>query len=153
MENSAGILDEDIVEVTSDPRDNLADRSKRFINMLLDTAGYYALIFITFFFLALIIGNDFFVSNVLLQYLISFGAYFFYFFVFESWLGKTPGKLITRTKVVDATGGKPTPGKIAGRSLSRLVPFDAFSFFADRPVGWHDQWSGTYVINDQPKGQ
>ena len=41
--------------------------------------------------------------------------------------------------------GRPTYGQILGRTFSRFVPFEAFSFLPS-PVGWHDRWSGTRVV-------
>lgn len=70
---------------------------------------------------------------------------FVYYFVFEATLKATPGKLITGTKVVNERGEEPTIGQIAGRTVLRFVPFEAFSFLGSRP-GWHDRWSNTRVI-------
>ncbi|HEY5240807.1 MAG TPA: RDD family protein [Polyangiaceae bacterium] len=68
-----------------------------------------------------------------------------YYVLFEATLGRTPGKFITRTRVVNRAGGKPTFGQIVGRSFARLVPFKAFSFLGSRG-GWHDRWSHTRVV-------
>ncbi|MEM6265057.1 MAG: RDD family protein, partial [Bacteroidota bacterium] len=67
---------------------------------------------------------------------------------FEAAFGKTPGKFVTKTQVVNKDGGKPTPGQLIGRTFARFIPFDAFSFLASNPVGWHDSLSKTRVVKD-----
>ena len=69
-----------------------------------------------------------------------------YYFVMEAVFSKTVGKLITGTKVVNETGGRPSIGQFLGRSFTRMVPFEAFSFLGDSCRGWHDRWPNTYVI-------
>ncbi|TWU59296.1 RDD family protein [Rubripirellula tenax] len=71
-----------------------------------------------------------------------------YFAGMELACGATIGKLITGTRVVNATGGKAGIGQILGRSLARLIPFEPFSFlFGDKTTGWHDSLSGTRVVD------
>ena len=74
---------------------------------------------------------------------------FTYYMLFEIFWQKTPGKWITRTKVVMADGSKPDFLHILGRTFSRFIPFEPFSFLGKNPVGWHDQLSKTRVINDK----
>ena len=66
----------------------------------------------------------------------------------EAFSGRTLGKLITRTKAVNEDGTKLTFGKALGRTLCRVIPFDAFSFLGGqgRPKGWHDRIPKTKVI-------
>lgn len=73
-----------------------------------------------------------------------FALYFAYSFLFEFFLGKTPGKLLTKTKVVNRTGHKPTLRILIFRNLLRLIPMDNFSFLFG--AGMHDSISGTLVI-------
>jgi uncharacterized RDD family membrane protein YckC len=68
-----------------------------------------------------------------------------YFFFMELLTGRTIGKLITQTVVVDARGEKPGPGTLFIRCLCRFIPFEPFSFLGDKR-GWHDTISNTYVI-------
>lgn len=63
----------------------------------------------------------------------------------EALLGRTIGKLITRTKVVSLDGTRPGLLQLIGRNLARLVPFEPVSFL--KSTGWHDRWSGTLVID------
>lgn len=72
-------------------------------------------------------------------------ASFAYFFIFEAMYASTPGKMMLGRIVIDEYALKPEPGRIAIRSISRMVPFEAFSCLA--PRGWHDQWSKTFVVD------
>ena len=70
-----------------------------------------------------------------------------YYFITEAVLQRSIAKFVTGTMVVNSTGGSPTIGQILGRTFSRLIPFEAFSFLGGKqPVGWHDNLSGTRVI-------
>lgn len=131
---------------------DIASSNRRFINLILDTI--FASIFIYFF--AYIIGyilgflgiitastNIDSVENILSSLLLCL-----YYIVFESIFGKSISKFITGTKVVTEQGEQPSLSQILKRSLSRLVPFDAFSFYGKYPVGWHDRWSKTRVVRN-----
>lgn len=70
-----------------------------------------------------------------------------YYLLFEAATSRTVGKMVTGTKVVNADGGKPTFGQIAGRSVARLIPFEPFSvLLTGSRCGWHDSLPGTYVV-------
>ena len=66
--------------------------------------------------------------------------------IVEGATGRTLGKLVTGTRVVNAAGGTPSFKQILGRSLARFIPFEAFSFLGDDGRGWHDSIPDTYVI-------
>lgn len=67
-----------------------------------------------------------------------------YYTVSEAALGRTLGKFATNSYVIDQYGNKPEFGTIFIRSLSRWIPFYAFSCLGER--GWHDKISKTYVV-------
>lgn len=69
-----------------------------------------------------------------------------YYIALEVALGRTLGKLITGTKVVNAEGGNATLGQVVGRSFARFIPFEVFSFLGETGRGWHDSLSKTYVV-------
>jgi len=69
-----------------------------------------------------------------------------YYLVFEGLTGRTLGKFITGTRVVNEQGLEPTFGQILGRTFSRIIPFEAFSFLGPQGRGWHDSLPGTYVV-------
>jgi uncharacterized RDD family membrane protein YckC len=72
-----------------------------------------------------------------------------YYTILEASSGRTIGKLITGTRVVDKHGKTPGINAIFLRSLSRMVPFEAFSFLGTVPRGWHDTWTDTWVIDSK----
>ncbi len=70
-----------------------------------------------------------------------------YYAAFEYLFGQSPGKLLTRTKVLTKEGAPPTLGKIIIRSLCRSIPFNFVSVLTNQnAVGWHDMISGTRVV-------
>lgn len=73
-----------------------------------------------------------------------------YFTLFEGLTGRTPGKLLTGTKLMSsADHSKPAFISAVYRSLTRLIPFEFLSFLAARPTGWHDRFSSTMVTSSK----
>ncbi len=64
----------------------------------------------------------------------------------EMLFGRTLGKLLTGTRVVNLQGECPTAGQVCVRTVVRWVPFDAWSFLWGDDVGWHDSWANTRVV-------
>ena len=62
--------------------------------------------------------------------------------------GKTVGKYITRTKVVNAKGELPSVISIFLRTILRLIPLDLMSYLFNS-VGWHDKFSSTYLVSNK----
>jgi len=71
------------------------------------------------------------------------------YIIFEAVTGKTLGKHITGTKVVNEYGDRPSFGQVLGRSFARLIPLEALSFFGTPTRGWHDSLTGTYVVKEK----
>jgi uncharacterized RDD family membrane protein YckC len=113
-----------------------ATRGTRFANLFIDQLFMMIGMFVV---LVLLGPKD---AGGLITYPMMIGYYLF----FEGIFGATPGKLITKTRVVRIDGGKPRFGQIVGRTLSRFVPFEPFSFLSNNSLGWHDRWSGTRVV-------
>jgi uncharacterized RDD family membrane protein YckC len=67
-----------------------------------------------------------------------------YYIFFEGIWGRTPGKFVFGTVVVNEQGGRPSIGQVIGRTFSRFIPFEAFSCLGER--GWHDSIPKTYVV-------
>jgi uncharacterized RDD family membrane protein YckC len=93
-------------------------------------------------------------SNIGLVYIGMFNLSIFfmlmfpiYYFLFEYFLQKTPGKYLTKTSVINEYGNKLELNEAILRSIIRMVPFEAFSCLSDR--GWHDEWSNTYLVSDE----
>ena len=130
----------------------------RLLEWVIDIAVFYALTFVgsIIYYMAfpsqLAVDED--VSSGIAT-LIGMAIWLIYYFVCEAFCnGRTLGKLITGLKVVDIDGNKPKVGKIAIRTLCRLIPFDYLSFFGTDKWSseenldgfWHDSISKTYVV-------
>jgi uncharacterized RDD family membrane protein YckC len=143
MSNSIYILDEKL----------LASGGTRFLNYILDVVFILILIFASAFVLAILsnllgwTGLLMWMSSMsdLDGQLLFFGFFIFYYVFFEGLFGRSIGKFITGTIVVDENGEKPGFATILGRTLCRIIPFDALSFLGSR--GWHDSLSNTYVAH------
>ena len=85
---------------------------------------------------------------LLISYIIVIFNYIIYYTICEkAFKGYTLGKLITGTRAIQEDGGELSFRNAILRSLSRLVPFEAFSGFAPRP--WHDTWTKTMVVKSR----
>ena len=124
-----------------------AAKNIRFANYIIDVIAYYIFSYIVGMLIALV-GLTYLLVDKLSLYAISFVVYFIYYFLFELTTGRTLGKLITGTHVVSITGDNPTKKQVLLRNLSRLVPFEPFSFLGDG-TGWHDTWSDTMVVKNK----
>ncbi|MBK6979667.1 MAG: RDD family protein [Cytophagaceae bacterium] len=138
----------------SQPRLVLASKEKRLINFLVD---YLVSIFLAGL-LSLILNLILDFSGIFMEYsflendaiFVLFFYFFwpFYYIVSESLFGKTIGKSITKTKVVDFNGEKPAFWRILIRSFSRFLPYEPLTFFSQKRFGWHDKVSRTKVVNE-----
>ncbi len=81
-----------------------------------------------------------------LLYIIEIPALIIYYLLLEGIFNTTAGKCATNTTIVNNSAEKPGFAKILGRTFCRLIPFDAFSFFAAGARGWHDSIPNTYVV-------
>lgn len=73
-----------------------------------------------------------------------------YYTLFEWLTGRTLGKLVMNTKVVvENKGTKPGFILCLIRSAARFIPFEFLSYFALRPVSWHDMLAGTTVVDNK----
>ncbi len=120
--------------------DDLMDASQgqRFANLLVDYLCYFVVCFV----LGGVLGV---VGKPELASFISWPVMIGYYVFFEGVFSATPGKMVTRTRVVGVDGGKASFGQVLGRTLLRFVPFEAFSFLGTGS-GWHDRWSKTRVV-------
>jgi uncharacterized RDD family membrane protein YckC len=123
-----------------------ASRTQRFLNLLIDLVGYFTLAIVVTVVLAIVYPPFVESSSVAGDYAFGFIVITSYYALSEALFGRTLGKLVTRTWVVNESGGKPTFAQILGRSAARSIPFEPFSFFGTEPTGWHDRLSGTRVV-------
>jgi uncharacterized RDD family membrane protein YckC len=88
-------------------------------------------------------------ENLALYLFLGFIFSFMYYFLFEYFLQKTPGKYITRTKVFMTDRSKPTSKLVALRTLCRYIPLEVLSFIGSRSretTWWHDRWFNIRVV-------
>jgi len=131
-----------------------ASQGKRFAGFIIDNVVMFGVGMVQGVVLVALLGVaqtpdqalTFQVINFACGYLVAF----LFYLLFEVLTARTPGKMLMGTRVVNESGGKPSFGQIAGRSLARFIPFEAFSFFwgcdVNFPTGWHDRLSGTRVV-------
>lgn len=131
-------LETEAHHTTSNESFTVASTGKRLINFILDR---FIFAFLLGFIIAL--GSDSDSSAVAIFSVILFTVGFHIFF--ESIWQRTPAKWLTRTKVVNQLGEKPTFLQIVGRNFARWIPFEQFSFLFS-PIGWHDSLSKTIVV-------
>ena len=119
----------------------------RLFNFLVDyvvvmVIGLMVGLYVSFFFG--LVGQQFLESNAgtVLGLLIYLG----YYLLCESLTGKTLGKLITGTKVVNVNGEEASYKQILGRSFARFIPFEFLTFLGEEGRGWHDSLPKTYVV-------
>jgi uncharacterized RDD family membrane protein YckC len=132
-----------------------ASGTKRFLNFIIDRIAGMAFAFLVFLFIGfleqagLISGFVDWTEKMsgLRDIILTTCLLLVYYVSMESICGRTIGKLVTGTKVIDLKGRHPDFLAIMGRTLSRIVPFEPFSFLGSNNRGWHDIWSGTRVID------
>lgn len=126
----------------------------RFFNCVID----FVFIFILIFVVSILIG----IIGIIFQWdvyriweetiidlggvVIYFSFAMLYYLIFEVFFGRTIGKFITGSIVVNENGLKPGFGIICLRTLYRLIPFDPLSFLTMSGRIWHDSLSKTYVV-------
>ena len=120
-----------------------AGRGRRFLNLIIDFIFLQAVDFVVFA-VATVLGAELGTGGPKV-YAIGFANALAYYCFFEGVFGRTPAKLITGTRVVHEDGHKLRFRQILGRTFARFLPFEPFSFFAEKQ-GWHDRLSGTRVI-------
>ncbi|RFM28685.1 RDD family protein [Deminuibacter soli] len=78
-------------------------------------------------------------------YYFFYAAWFVYYLILEGLFARTPGKLLSMSKVVNRQGKRPNFGQILLRSLLRLTLIDCFFIpFLDKTL--HDALSGTETV-------
>lgn len=134
--------------------DMLATQGERFFNYVVDFIFQYVLVIVltlVLCFLFYAIGKDSWVNRIAElskgeEFLVGLLITLIYYAGMESLSGRTIGKYITKTMVVNIDGEKVTSDIILRRTLCRLIPFEGFSFFGANARGWHDTISDTYVV-------
>lgn len=126
----------------------IVDVSKltRFFNFVVDYIAIMLFAIITVVIIGIIFGEQG------IKYLRSYPDFIFglliyliYYIVFEAITGRTLGKYVTGTQVVNELGEIASFKQILGRSICRLIPFEPLSFFGAMGRGWHDSIPDTSV--------
>ncbi|MGO4292007.1 RDD family protein [Chitinophaga sp. RAB17] len=130
-----------------------ASSGKRLGNYVIDLLSFYAVIFLFFFFLAMVSPDtsDAMLSsldNELLERVLALVFFGIYMGIVEAiFRGRTLGKLITGTRAVNMDGTAITPLKAFYRGIIRAVPFNPMSGLGTGTCNpWHDRWTDTCVI-------
>ncbi len=116
----------------------------RFGNLFVDIICLFACNFVV----GIIIGLSGFgrmLNEPLYVNLMSILILILYYTLSEGLTGRTVGKLVTGTKVLNEKDEPPSFLNILGRTICRLIPFEAFSFLGSG-YGWHDSISSTKVV-------
>jgi uncharacterized RDD family membrane protein YckC len=150
MSNSTYVLDDKL----------LASSGKRFLNYIIDLVSFVIILIgigIIIGILSALLGMNEIGAWVdglgdLGWNIIAVSVSIIYYTLMEGLFGRSIGKFITGTIVVDENGEKPGFGTIFKRSLCRFIPFDAFTFLGDSR-GWHDSISDTYVVDKKALGE
>ena len=119
----------------------------RLLNFFVDYIMQVILIMLVYF-LFLIIGGESAAKTIesIPQFFLGLISLLLYYIVMEASTGRTVGKMVTGTKVVDEEGRTPTFGQVIGRTFARMIPFEALTFLGSETRGWHDSMSNTYVV-------
>lgn len=133
----------------------LATRWQRFANYVIDSFVKY-IINLALSALAGYIYDEFYSANILMflanksnrwqNLLVTYVISVLYYFIFEAITHRTLGKYITGTIVITEDGSKLTVGNCLTRTLCRMIPLEAFSFFRESSRGWHDTITNTVVV-------
>ncbi len=138
------------LEVEPDsPIAHIATRWRRLANFVLDWLGYFLIALVITLVLYAVAPDV--IETAAYNILLSYPGYLIYYALFEGLTGRTPAKLITGTRVVDAYGDRPGFGKILLRSLARFIPFEPLTFLRAGQEGWHDTLTETHVVRTRPK--
>lgn len=123
----------------------LAGKGRRFLTFVIDYIGFYLLAILVGIALGLAGAADAVQAmNKAEEFLFGIVIITAYYLFFEGLWGRTPGKFVTGTRVTDLQGRPPAFGGVCKRTLARMVPFEAFTFFGT--TGFHDKASRTQVV-------
>ncbi len=123
-----------------------ASKELRLANHIVDLVVVNVLVFGVGLVSALLAGANEEAGSDLQVIVLSLAVPLIYYVIFEALWGRTIGKLLTGTRVVNEWGAPATLGQVVGRSFGRLIPFEAFSFLGKTGRGWHDSLSRTFVV-------
>ncbi|MGQ8335748.1 RDD family protein [Sunxiuqinia sp. A32] len=122
-----------------------ASRILRFLNFIIDLFIYTILVSFLLFSIQKFTG---YLITPTSKRFLSLVFYFLYYLVFELLIKTTPGKIITKTKIITDNEEIPSSKIIIDRSLLRLIPFEPISIlFNTKKLSWHDRFSKTRIVH------
>jgi uncharacterized RDD family membrane protein YckC len=127
---------------------NPATAGLRFANFIIDRIVGVLLMVVFGFFYGLVMGAEEGESNGVFV-VATVGANLLYYVVMEASCGRTVGKFVTGTRVVNERGEHPSWLQAIGRTLCRFIPFEPFSFLGSTARGWHDAIPRTWVVRSR----
>ena len=150
------LLDADIPGTSPFANAEEASKGLRFANYILDllaaiVLGVILFILLLFLFPEMTTFDGWLMSedNPFSDYLLNAILILIYYPLTEGLLkGKSLAKYVTKTRAVQQDGNYVTMKDVFLRTLTRLVPFEHFSFLGDKSRGWHDKWTDTKVIKE-----
>lgn len=127
----------------------IASKWRRFFTWVIDYVCYLSMAFVFGVMIYLVFGERGTkamqsIPDLLLGVLLLTPYYLF----FEGIWGRTPGKLLCGTRIIDENNRKPNFGTIFKRTLCRFIPFEPLSCLGETP--WHDKISDTRVVLAKP---
>jgi len=148
--------DQDILNEQDYVHLSQASSGKRLLNYIVDYGIAYLLyrFVIMKLLVALLTTIYAYVDSKAALYTVSFLGVLSWYILFRTAFegltgGKSIGKYITGTRAVNEDGTKISFKTALLRSLSRSVPFEAFSALASNPPNpWHDRWTKTCVVDE-----
>ena len=123
-----------------------ADKGSRVGNFIID------IIIILIIYLVIVILSVFIFPNFTNNYVVELELlviliFLLYYIFLEGFYGRTLGKMLTKTKVVDLYANKPSFWKIILRTIFRFFPLWPIVFLFGFSC-FHDVISGTRVVKD-----
>ncbi|WP_066627891.1 RDD family protein [Labilibacter marinus] len=150
LDNEKAIQEEIEVEnkQQSEVESKVVSSMLRLVHLVVDSIIYIILYFIIAGIINVLLGGTDQVTLGFISFILLIVLYFAYYIVLEVKLGKTLGKMLTKTKVVKSNGESPSSTDIFIRTLCRLIPFDQISYVFTKN-GFHDYLSNTIVVKDK----
>ena len=124
-----------------------AERWRRLVTYVIDSFAFFFLAAIVGALLALGVGDEA-VERLegVPDFVLTQALVLVYYAALEGATGRTVGKLLMGTRVVNEDGNPPSFRQILGRTLARLIPFEALAIFGEEIRTWHDSLANTYVV-------
>ncbi len=125
-----------------------ATRGQRFATLLLDSFFYYLFAFVIG--IVIVLSGQERVLDSIPDIVLGALIMFAYYVPQEAYAGRTLGKWIMKTRVVNEQGGPISLKQAVGRALCRFIPFEFVTFLGggkQGPRGMHDEIPKTMVVS------